>query len=66
MQHLHGLRETWKKSRTQRIDLLRGILWEAGIEARTHLLGGVVPSAAVQWRLAKHKIRLAAGIIRKA
>jgi transposase len=31
----HGLRETWKKSRTQRINLLRGILREAGIEAPT-------------------------------
>lgn len=35
VQHLHGLRETWKKSRTQRINLLRGILREAGIEAPT-------------------------------
>jgi transposase len=33
VQQLHGLRETWKKSRTQRINLLRGILREAGIEA---------------------------------
>ncbi|QLC74863.1 IS110 family transposase [Pseudomonas sp. LPB0260] len=33
LQQLHGLRETWKKSRTQRINLLRGILREAGIEA---------------------------------
>ncbi len=33
VQQLHGLRETWKKSRTQRINLLRGILCEAGIEA---------------------------------
>lgn len=33
VQHLHGLRETWKKSRTQRINLLRGILREVGIEA---------------------------------
>lgn len=35
LQQLHGLRETWKKSRTQRINLLRGILREAGIEAPT-------------------------------
>lgn len=33
LQQLHGLRETWKKSRTQRINLLRGVLREAGIEA---------------------------------
>lgn len=33
VQQLHGLRETWKKSRTQRINLLRGLLREAGIEA---------------------------------
>ena len=33
VQQLHGLRETWKKTRTQRINLLRGILREAGIEA---------------------------------
>lgn len=33
LQQLHGLRETWKKSRTQRINLLRGLLREAGIEA---------------------------------
>jgi transposase len=33
LQQLHGLRETWKKSRTQRINLLRGMLREAGIEA---------------------------------
>ena len=33
LQQLHGLRETWKKSRTQRINLLHGILREAGIEA---------------------------------
>ena len=32
-QQLHGLRETWKKSRTQRINLLRGIFREMGIEA---------------------------------
>ena len=37
VRHLHGLRETWKKSRTQRINLLRGILREAGIEAPTFL-----------------------------
>ncbi|MDD2162318.1 IS110-like element ISPpu25 family transposase [Pseudomonas sp. MIL19] len=35
LQQLHGMRETWKKSRTQRINLLRGILREAGIEAPT-------------------------------
>jgi len=35
VQQLHGLRETWKKSRTQRINLLRGLLREAGIEAPT-------------------------------
>lgn len=37
VQLLHGLRETWKKARTQRINLLRGILREAGVEtpART-------------------------------
>ncbi|WP_061237898.1 IS110 family transposase [Ectopseudomonas composti] len=35
LQQLHGLRETWKKSRTQRINLLRGMLREAGIEAPT-------------------------------
>jgi len=35
LQQLHGLRETWKKSRTQRINLLRGVLREAGIEAPT-------------------------------
>lgn len=33
VQQLHGLRETWKKSRTQRINLLCGILREVGIEA---------------------------------
>ncbi|MGG2399019.1 IS110 family transposase [Pseudomonas sp. SH1-B] len=33
VQQLHGLRETWKKARTQRINLLRGILREAGVEA---------------------------------
>lgn len=33
LQQLHGMRETWKKSRTQRINLLRGILREAGVEA---------------------------------
>ena len=38
VQQLHGLRETWKKSRTQRINLLRGILREAGIEAPTGTL----------------------------
>jgi transposase len=35
VQQLHGLRESWKKSCTQRINLLRGILREAGIEAPT-------------------------------
>lgn len=33
LQQLHNLRETWKKSRTQRINLLRGIFREMGIEA---------------------------------
>lgn len=33
LQQLHGLRETWKKSRTQRINLLRGIFREMGLEA---------------------------------
>jgi transposase len=32
LQQLHGLRETWKKSRIQRINLLRGLLRVAGIE----------------------------------
>ncbi|WP_349617056.1 IS110 family transposase [Azotobacter salinestris] len=32
LQQLHGLRETWKKSRTQRINLLRGIFREMGLE----------------------------------
>lgn len=32
LQHLHALRETWKKSRVQRINLLRGIFREYGIE----------------------------------
>lgn len=33
LQQLHNLRETWKRSRVQRINLLRGILRETGIEA---------------------------------
>ncbi|MDG9926378.1 MULTISPECIES: transposase, partial [unclassified Pseudomonas] len=33
LQQLHNLRETWKRSRVQRINLLRGILREMGIEA---------------------------------
>ncbi|KIZ32738.1 transposase, partial [Stutzerimonas stutzeri] len=33
VQQLHKLREGWKKSRVQRINLLRGILREAGVEA---------------------------------
>ncbi|SER00931.1 Transposase [Azotobacter beijerinckii] len=33
LQQLHGLRETWRKSRTQRINLLRDIFREMGIEA---------------------------------
>lgn len=33
LQQLHNLRETWNKSRTQRINLLRGIFREMGIEA---------------------------------
>ena len=33
MQQLHNLREAWKKTRVQHINLLRGILREAGIEA---------------------------------
>lgn len=33
LQQLHNLRETWKRSRTQRINLLRGIFREMGIEA---------------------------------
>ncbi|ACO80978.1 Transposase IS116/IS110/IS902 family protein [Azotobacter vinelandii CA] len=33
LQQLHGLREAWKKSRTQRINLLRGIFREMGLEA---------------------------------
>lgn len=33
LQQLHALRENWKKSRTQRINLLRGIFRELGIEA---------------------------------
>ena len=32
VQQLHKLREGWKKSRVQRINLLRGILREAGVE----------------------------------
>jgi transposase len=35
LQQLHALRESWKKSRTQRINLLRGIFRELGIEAPT-------------------------------
>lgn len=33
LQQLYGLRETWKKSCTQRVNLLRGLLREVGIEA---------------------------------
>ncbi|MDG9926377.1 MULTISPECIES: transposase, partial [unclassified Pseudomonas] len=33
LQQLHNLRETWKRSRVQRINLMRGILREMGIEA---------------------------------
>ena len=33
VQQLHKLREGWKKSRVQRINLLRGILREAGVDA---------------------------------
>lgn len=33
LQQLHALRETWKKSRIQRINLLRGILRESGFDA---------------------------------
>ena len=43
LQQLHGLRETWKKSRTQRINLLRGILREAGIEAPASTAAFSVP-----------------------
>ncbi|UTW07976.1 IS110 family transposase [Pseudomonas benzenivorans] len=32
LQQLHKLREAWKKSRVQRINLLRGILREAGLQ----------------------------------
>ena len=35
LQQLHALRESWRKSRTQRINLLRGIFRELGIEAPT-------------------------------
>ncbi|NMY40949.1 IS110 family transposase [Pseudomonas sp. WS 5013] len=35
LQQLHALRESWKKSRTQRINLLRGIFRELGIEVPT-------------------------------
>lgn len=33
VQQLHALREAWKKSRVQRINLLRGILCELGVPA---------------------------------
>lgn len=33
IQHLHRLREMWKRNRTQRINFLRGVLREQGIEA---------------------------------
>lgn len=35
VRQLHALRETWKKTRTARINLLRGILRELGVEAPT-------------------------------
>lgn len=47
VQQLHGLRETWKKSRTQRINLLRGFLREAGIEA---------PSSTATFLRAAHEL----------
>ena len=47
LQQLHGLRETWKKSRTQRINLWRGIWREAGIEA---------PSATAAFIRAAHEL----------
>lgn len=47
MQQLHDLRETWKKSRPQRINLLRGILREVGIEA---------PSATAAFIRAAHEL----------
>ena len=33
MQQLHNLREAWKKTRVQHINLLRGILRELGVAA---------------------------------
>jgi ABC-type phosphate/phosphonate transport system substrate-binding protein len=41
---LHGLRETLKKSRTQRIGLLRGMLRDAGIEAPTSTAAFIRPA----------------------
>ncbi len=47
LQQLHGLREAWKKSRTQRINLLRGIFREMGIEA---------PAATAAFLRAAHEL----------
>ncbi|WP_349573509.1 IS110 family transposase [Azotobacter salinestris] len=47
LQQLHGLRETWKKSRTQRINLLRGIFREMGLEA---------PAATAAFLRAAHEL----------
>jgi transposase len=37
IQHLHSMREQWKGNRTQRINLLRAVLHEHGIEAPTKI-----------------------------